>query len=120
MDECCPKFNPKPWDKKILRWKNKRFVKGRVFTVFNIPLNFGSVMVKMDKMIREANAKNPSYLGLSDHTSAWNMDVYVAESLAEEEEITFNACSHKELIRLSYKDFKKLVKPKVIGFSYQY
>jgi len=33
-EECCPKFNPKKWDKKILNWKNKKFIKGKVFTIF--------------------------------------------------------------------------------------
>ena len=50
----------------------------------------------------------------------YDMDVYVAESLAEDDEITFNACSHHELMQIEYKDFKKLVKPKVVKFSYQY
>jgi Ala-tRNA(Pro) deacylase len=50
----------------------------------------------------------------------YDMDVFVAESLAEDSEITFNACSHKELMQMSYKDFEKLVNPKVIKFSYQY
>jgi Ala-tRNA(Pro) deacylase len=50
----------------------------------------------------------------------YDLDVYVAESLAEDEEITFNACSHRELIRLPYEDFEKLVQPKVLRFSYQY
>lgn len=47
----------------------------------------------------------------------YGMDVYVAESLAEEEEIAFNACSHIELIKMDYSDFEKLVKPKRIKFS---
>jgi Ala-tRNA(Pro) deacylase len=42
----------------------------------------------------------------------YDMKVYVAESLAEDEEIDFNACTHRELIRIKYKDFEKLVKPK--------
>jgi Ala-tRNA(Pro) deacylase len=50
----------------------------------------------------------------------YDMDVYVAESLAEDDEITFNACSHNELMQMAYKDFEKLVKPKVVKFSYQY
>ncbi len=50
----------------------------------------------------------------------YDMEVYVAESLAEDEEITFNACSHRELIKLAYSDFERLVKPKIIKFSYQY
>jgi len=47
----------------------------------------------------------------------YDMEVYVAESLAEDEEISFNAGTHVELIRLAYKDFERLVKPKVLKFS---
>jgi len=43
----------------------------------------------------------------------YGIEVFVAEKLAEDEEIAFNACSHTELIRLSYKDFERLVKPRV-------
>ena len=50
----------------------------------------------------------------------YKMDVYVAESLAEDDEITFNACSHSQSMQMAFKDFKKLVKPKIIKFSYQY
>jgi Ala-tRNA(Pro) deacylase len=49
----------------------------------------------------------------------YNIDVYVAKSLTEDEEIAFNAGTHTELIRLPYKDFERLVKPKVLEFSYQ-
>ena len=49
----------------------------------------------------------------------YGMDVYVSKSLSEDEEIAFNAGSHTELIKLSYKDFEKLVNPKIIEFSYQ-
>ena len=44
----------------------------------------------------------------------YNMDVYVAETLTENEHITFNAGSHLELIQMNYKDFENLVKPKFI------
>ena len=47
----------------------------------------------------------------------YGMEVFVAESLAEDEEIAFNACSHTELIKMSFSDFEKLVKPKRIKFS---
>lgn len=47
----------------------------------------------------------------------YGMEVYVAESLADDEEIAFNACSHTELIRMNYKDFEELVKPKRMKFS---
>jgi len=47
----------------------------------------------------------------------YDMDVYVAETLAEDEEIAFNAGTHTEVIRMTYKDFERLVKPKVVKFS---
>jgi Ala-tRNA(Pro) deacylase len=47
----------------------------------------------------------------------YQMDVFVDESLAQEIEIAFCAGSHTQLIRLAYKDFTKLVKPKVIRLS---
>ena len=47
----------------------------------------------------------------------YGMDVFVAEKLAEDEEIAFNAGSHTELIRLSYGDFERLVQPTVARLS---
>ena len=49
----------------------------------------------------------------------YGMEVYVAESLTEDQEIAFNAGSHTELIRLSYKDFEHLVKPRIFRFSWK-
>jgi Ala-tRNA(Pro) deacylase len=43
----------------------------------------------------------------------YGMEVFVDEKLAEDDEIAFNAGSHLELIKLPYKDFIRLVKPKV-------
>ncbi|MCI0331234.1 MAG: YbaK/EbsC family protein [candidate division Zixibacteria bacterium] len=47
----------------------------------------------------------------------YGMPVFVSESLTHDEEIAFNAGSHTELIKLSYKDFERLVKPKVAKLS---
>ncbi len=47
----------------------------------------------------------------------YDMDVFAAEVLTEDEEIAFNAGSHTELIRLSYADFERLVKPKITKLS---
>lgn len=47
----------------------------------------------------------------------YGMDVYVAESLSENEEIAFNAGSHTEIIKLSYEDFARLAQPKVVSFT---
>ena len=48
----------------------------------------------------------------------YGLEVYAAESLAKNEEIAFNAGSHSEIIKLAYKDFENLVKPKMFQFTY--
>lgn len=47
----------------------------------------------------------------------YNLTVYVDKGLAEASEIVFNAGTHTETIRLKYKDFERLVKPRVIEIS---
>lgn len=47
----------------------------------------------------------------------YDMDVFVDETLTEDEEIFFNAGTHRELVRMSYKDFADHVKPKVIQIT---
>ena len=44
----------------------------------------------------------------------YGMNVFVAQSLSEDQEIAFNAGSHTELIKLPYKDFEQLVKPTIL------
>ena len=47
----------------------------------------------------------------------YDMAIYVEESLTRDEEIAFNAGSHKELIKLAYRDFERLVNPVVLRFA---
>lgn len=49
----------------------------------------------------------------------YGLEVYVAQSITDDEEIAFNSCKHNELIRMRYKDFQNLVNPKIIKFSFQ-
>lgn len=49
----------------------------------------------------------------------YSMDVYTSSALKEDEEIVFNAGTHTELIKLSYKDFEALARPKVAEISYK-
>ena len=43
----------------------------------------------------------------------FGMDVYIDESLVDDEDIVFNAGTHTELMKLHYKDFDNLVHPKI-------
>ncbi len=75
---CCPRFNPEPWQEKELRWDNKLFMKDRVRCFFYVPLNFGRMMVRNLDHIGKAGAFTPEApIVLSDHTSKWNMDIYI-------------------------------------------
>lgn len=47
----------------------------------------------------------------------YNIPVYVAQRLTEDEEIAFNAGNHRELIKMRYKDFERLVHPKVLDLT---
>lgn len=75
---CCPKFDPRPWEGKVFVWEKKKFVKDHVCTFFFMPINFGSVVRRLTSKVERAGAKMPQWLGLSDHTSKWNMDLYLA------------------------------------------
>lgn len=77
-EECCPEFNPAPWDEKILEWENKKFIRDRVTTFFFIPLNFAKVITQMNGIVEKAGATIPDRLCLSDHISRRNMDLYLA------------------------------------------
>lgn len=47
----------------------------------------------------------------------YKLPVYVATALAEDKEIAFNAGTHTDIIKISYSDFEKLVKPTIGTFS---
>jgi Ala-tRNA(Pro) deacylase len=47
----------------------------------------------------------------------YGMDVYADPHLTEDDEIFFNACTHSELIEMSYVDFERLVKPILIQMT---
>lgn len=76
--ECCPKFDPVPWDNQVFEWDNKTFIRDKVFTLFYMPVNFGKAIKRMNQQVESAGAKVPEWLCLSDHTSPWNMNLYLA------------------------------------------
>ena len=47
----------------------------------------------------------------------YGLDVYVSPSLAEDDQIAFNAGSHIEVMKLAYKDFDRLVKPLAVRMT---
>ena len=43
----------------------------------------------------------------------WDVPVVVAQSLSEDQHIAFNAGNHREVIRMAYSDYERLVQPKI-------
>ena len=76
--ECCPRFDPEPWEDKEIEWEGKRFLQDRVTSFLHIPLNFGAVMKRAVTKIEAANAKPEDMIVLSDENSLWGADVYIA------------------------------------------
>ena len=76
--ECCPRFQPEPWDDKVITWEGKRFLQDRVVSFLHIPLNFGAVMRRSMTTIEAAGATPDEMVVLSDENSLWGADVYVA------------------------------------------
>jgi Ala-tRNA(Pro) deacylase len=47
----------------------------------------------------------------------YGMAVFADESLAQDQEIAFNAGTHRELVRLAWEDFERLAMPKIANFA---
>lgn len=109
---CCPPFDPALWDDKLFTWENKLFIKDRVCTFFYMPLNFGGAMRRMDKKVRDSGCTIPDWLCLSDHTSKWNMDLYLAvdKEVAEAENVTLSGKFFSKVYEGPFKDTDKWCK----------
>ena len=127
--ECCPPFDPAPWDDKMTAWEGKKFIKDKVFTLFYMPLNFGQVMKRLDKSIRDAGATMVDNVGLSDHTSMWNMDIYIAvdKEINDAENVTLSGKFYSKVYEGPFgdtkkwcKDFEKDVKEKRLELKKMY
>ena len=78
--ECCPKFDPAPWQERRVALDGKKFVRDRVRSFLRIPLNFGAVMARNMAAIQAAGAEPSNMIVLSDENSLWGADVYLEVS----------------------------------------
>ncbi|HNX43202.1 MAG TPA: hypothetical protein PLJ84_00140 [Bacteroidales bacterium] len=118
---CCPPFEPAPWDDKMIEWNNKLFLKSHVCTFFYMPLNFDKAMRRLDKLVKQESAAVQDYLCLSDHTSKWNMDVYLAvdKTVPGAENVTLSGKFYSKVYEGPFsdtgkwcKDYESIVKSK--------
>ena len=104
---CCPRFDPQPWDEKEFQWDQKLFIKDKVRCLFHIPLTFGPTMIRCMKKMEKAEAYTPEPpLVLSDHTSPWNMDLYieVAKKNPDVETVEFSGTYLSKVFEGPYKN----------------
>ena len=120
-EQCCPKFIPEDWDGITFNWSEKQFVKTKVFTFMYMPVGFGKVMTKAYTKITEAGAETEDWMALSDHTSLWNMDLYIAvnKEVPGAENLNLNGSFYCKVYEGSYndtgkwhKDFKEVLQSK--------
>lgn len=107
---CCPRFVPEPWDEREWQWDQKLFLKDRVRCLFHVPLNFGQVMVRSMAKVEAAGAWTPKPpLVLSDHTSRWNMDLFieVAREVPAAEHARLSGSFRSKVFEGSFKDTGK-------------
>lgn len=57
---------------------------------------------------------------MSPFGNLYDMAVYADTSLAQQEEITFSAGSHRELVRMRWADMARLVNPRVDMLAYRH
>jgi len=109
--ECCPRFNPGPWDGKELTWKDRKFIKDRVRSFLHIPLNFGSVMVRNMQRIEAAGAKPADTIVLSDENSLWGADVYigVSKEVPNADNVTISGTFLSKVFEGPYQNVRKWI-----------
>jgi hypothetical protein len=126
---CCPEFDPTQWDDKTFVWENKKFIKDKVCTIFYMPVNFAAAMKRLDKSVTKAEAKIPEGLCLSDHTSKWNMDLYLAvdKEIPDAESASLSGKFYSKVYEGSFsdtgkwsKDFETLSKSKGLTVKKQF
>ena len=111
-DECCPRFDPEPWDETEFTWENRRFVRDRVTSVLHIPLNFGAVMKRNLGPIQAAGAFPDTVVVLSDENSLWGADVYieVTREIPGSTMATISGSFLSKVFEGPYRDMRKWIK----------
>ncbi len=75
---CCPKFNTKLWDEKTIEWKNKLFIRKKIFSLFYMPLGMGCVIKKTIKQMtnNKAMPEKNNWLMLAYSPNMWKTELY--------------------------------------------
>ncbi len=79
--ECCPKFDPTPWDEKTHIWKDKPFIRETLPQLFHMPLPWmvQRMVSRMWKKAQDAGAAPAmkDFLWLAYDPSPWKSEHYI-------------------------------------------
>jgi hypothetical protein len=79
--ECCPKFDPAPWQEKTHEWNDKPFIRDYLPQIFHMPLPsmMGKVIGRMWKKAKDADATVGlnEFLLLAYDPSPWKSELYM-------------------------------------------
>jgi len=114
--ECCPKFDPAPYENQTLVWNNKRFIKDSMPTFMHMPYpgKFGKVVGRMVKKIEEAGQKpeDKDFLMLSCDPSAWRSELYINTTgiVEDAENVTLSGTYLTRVFDGPFKEIRNWVK----------
>jgi hypothetical protein len=114
--QCCPKFDPVPWQEKELIWKDKLFIKGTMPQFMHTPLpgTFGNAVATMWKKMEKAGAKPDikDFIMLSTESSPWRGEVYinVTKNVPKAENIRFTCTFLTKVFDGPYNSVPKWIK----------
>ncbi len=81
-ENCCPRFDPAPWDEKTLQWKDKPFIKSSIPLFFHIPLpsKIKKTMGEMWKKTKDSGADPgmKDFIAMAYDPSPWKSEYYMA------------------------------------------
>ena len=114
--QCCPEFNPTPWDNISHVWNDKLFIKDSISQVFHIPLpgQFSKVLTKMWKKAQDAGASPDvkDFLCLAYDPSPWKSELYmlVTKEVPDTENVKLSGTFLSKVFDGPYSAIPKFIK----------
>lgn len=114
--ECCPKFDPKLWDKKSFNWKNKRFIKKSMPTLFHMPFPplIGRNMMTMWKLVEKSKAQPPmkEWLVLFHDPSPFKSEMLMGctKKVSDANNVTISGRFEAKVFDGPYKEIRRFFK----------